>query len=50
MERIAIIGVGVEGFRSAIRELSYKEMAYQAAVKAYDDAQINPRTDVADAN
>jgi acetyl-CoA C-acetyltransferase len=46
MERIAIIGVGVEGFRSAIRELSYKEMVYQAAIKAYQDAKINPRTEV----
>ncbi len=46
MEKVAIIGVGVEGFRSAIRELSYKEMVYQAAVKAYDDTQINPREEV----
>lgn len=46
MEKVAIIGVGVEGFRSAIRELSYKEMVYQAAVKAYDDAQVNPREEV----
>ncbi len=46
MEKVAIIGVGVEGFRSAIRELSYKEMVYQAAVKAYDDAHVNPRTEV----
>lgn len=46
MDKVAIIGVGVEGFRSAIRELSYKEMVYQAAVKAYDDAQVNPREEV----
>ncbi|MHA2253411.1 MAG: thiolase C-terminal domain-containing protein [Candidatus Kariarchaeaceae archaeon] len=47
MERVAIIGVGVEGFRSAIRELSYKEMVYQAAIKAYTDAGgINPREEV----
>lgn len=47
MENVAIIGVGVEGFRSAIRDLSYKEMVYQAAVKAYKDADnLNPRTEV----
>ena len=46
MENVAIIGVGTEGFRSAIRELSYKEMVYQAAVKAYSDAQVNPREEI----
>ncbi|MCY3410113.1 MAG: acetyl-CoA acetyltransferase [Candidatus Heimdallarchaeota archaeon] len=46
MKNVAIIGVGIEGFRSAIRELSYKEMVYQAAVQAYDDALVNPRTEV----
>ncbi|MHA2278898.1 MAG: thiolase C-terminal domain-containing protein [Candidatus Kariarchaeaceae archaeon] len=44
---VGIIGVGVEGFRTAIRELSYKEMVYQAANKAYTDADdLNPRKDV----
>ncbi len=46
MEKVAIIGVGVEGFRPEIRDLSYKEMVYQAAVKAYSDADINPREEV----
>ncbi len=46
MERVAIIGVGVEGFRRAIRDLSYKEMVYRAAVKAYADAKVNPREEV----
>ncbi|MCE7736791.1 MAG: acetyl-CoA acetyltransferase [Candidatus Heimdallarchaeota archaeon] len=45
-EKVAIIGVGIEGFRSSIRELSYKEMVYQAAVKAYADAKVNPREEV----
>ena len=46
-ERVAIIGIGVEGFRSQIRELSYKEMVYNAAVKAYNDADdLDPRTEV----
>ncbi len=46
MNRVAIIGVGVEGFRPSIRELSYKEMVYRAAVKAYADAKVNPREEV----
>ena len=47
MTNVAIVGVGVEGFRTAIRELSYKEMVYQAASKAYADADnLNPRTEV----
>ncbi len=46
MEKVAIIGVGIEGFRPAIRELSYKEMVYKAAVKAYTDAKVNPREEV----
>ena len=47
MEDVAIIGVGIEGFRSAIKELSYKELIYYAAVKAYDDAKIkNPREEI----
>ena len=46
-ERVAIIGIGIEGFRSQIRELSYKEMVYNAAVKAYNDADdLDPRTEV----
>ncbi len=46
MRKVAIIGVGVEGFRPAIRDLSYKEMVYRAAVKAYTNADIDPRKEV----
>ncbi len=42
----AIIGIGIEGFRPAISELSYKEIMFEAARKAYEDADINPRKDV----
>ncbi len=45
-ERVAVIGVGWSGYRPVSPELSYKEMMYQAAVKAYDDAGIDPRKDV----
>lgn len=43
---VAIIGVGIEGFRPAITELSYKELMFEAARKAYEDANIDPRKDV----
>jgi len=45
-ERVAIIGVGWVGYRPATPEVSYKELTYEAAVKAYADAGIDPRRDV----
>lgn len=45
-ERVAIIGVGWAGYRPVTPELSYKELTYEAAVKAYADAGIDPRQDV----
>ena len=45
-EEVAIIGVGVSGFRSITPDLSYKEMMFEAAVKAYEEAGIDPRKDV----
>ncbi len=46
VEKIAIVGVGWYGFRSISPELSYKEIMYEAAVRAYADAGVDPRTDV----
>ncbi|MCS7125093.1 MAG: thiolase domain-containing protein [Candidatus Bathyarchaeota archaeon] len=47
MSEVAIIGVGCVGFRPMTPELSYKELMFEAAVKAYEDAGgINPREDV----
>ncbi len=46
MSDVAIVGIGCVGFRPMTPELSYKELMYEAAVKAYDDAGINPRKDV----
>ena len=43
---VAIIGVGYAGFRPLTPELSYKELMFEAAVKAYEEAGINPRKDV----
>jgi acetyl-CoA C-acetyltransferase len=45
-ERVAVIGVGWSGYRPVTPEISYKEMMYEAAVKAYDDAGVDPRKDV----
>ncbi len=45
-ERVAIIGVGWVGYRPSTPEVSYKELTYEAAVKAYADAGVNPRRDV----
>ena len=45
-DRVGIVGVGYEGFRPAITDLSTREMMFQAASKAYADAGVDPRTDV----
>ncbi|NIO38421.1 acetyl-CoA acetyltransferase [Candidatus Bathyarchaeota archaeon] len=46
MNEVAVVGVGCVGFRSILPELSYKELMYEAAVKAYDDAGVDPRKDI----
>ncbi len=45
-ERVAIVGVGWAGFRPSTPDQSYKEMIYEAAVRAYSDAGVDPRRDV----
>ena len=45
-ERVAIVGIGCTGFRSTTPEQSYKEMVYEAAMRAYNDAGVDPRRDV----
>jgi len=45
-ERVAIVGVGWSGFRPVTPELSYKELTYAAAVRAYADAGVDPRRDI----
>ncbi|MCX7678044.1 MAG: acetyl-CoA acetyltransferase [Spirochaetes bacterium] len=41
-QRIGIIGVGVTGFHTVSPALSFKEMTYSAAVKAYLEAGLQP--------
>ncbi|MGD9049631.1 MAG: acetyl-CoA acetyltransferase [Anaerolineae bacterium] len=43
---VAIVGIGYTSYRPLTPEVSYKEMMYEAAVKAYEDAGIDPRRDV----
>ncbi len=44
--RVGIIGVGYEGFRPVVSDLSTRELMFQAATKAYEDASVDPRRDV----
>jgi len=45
-DRVAIVGVGHTQFRATSPGLSYKELMFEAATKAYADAGIDPRRDV----
>ncbi|MBU2513441.1 acetyl-CoA acetyltransferase [bacterium] len=42
-ERVAIIGIGTTGFSPVSPDLSFKELTYSAAVKAYDEAGLHPK-------
>ncbi len=44
--RIGVVGVGYEGFRPAITDLSTRELMFQAASKAYADCGVDPRKDI----
>ena len=45
-QEVAIVGVGWLGFQPQSSHLSYKEMVYEAAKKAYHDAGVDPRQDI----
>ena len=45
-DRVAIVGVGHAGYAPITAGLSYKELTFEAALRAYDDAGIHPRKDV----
>ena len=45
-DRVAIVGVGWMGFFPSSPGLSYKELIYEAAVRAYADAGVDPRKDI----
>ncbi len=46
MTRVAVVGAGYSGFNSSTPDLSWKELMYEAAVRAYEDAGVDPRKDV----
>ena len=43
LERVAIVGVGYTPLRSMTPEVSFRELIFEAAVKAYADAGIEPQ-------
>jgi len=45
-ERVAVVGVGHAGFAPITAGVSYKELTFEAAQRAYADAGVDPRTDV----
>jgi acetyl-CoA C-acetyltransferase len=46
MREVAIVGLGYSGFRSITPDVSYKELMYEAAAKAYEDAGVDPQRDI----
>ncbi|MEE9237432.1 MAG: acetyl-CoA acetyltransferase [Thermoplasmata archaeon] len=46
MTRVAVVGVGHIGFMPESHRFSWKELTFEAALKAYKDAGVDPRTDV----
>jgi len=43
LPKVAIVGVGTTGFRATTADVSYRELTYEAAVKAYGDAGVEPK-------
>ena len=46
MNKVGIVGIGAPQLRPSSPELSYKELIFEAALKAYADARVDPRRDV----
>lgn len=46
MREVAIVGIGCYGFAPQSNEVSFREGAFEAAIRAYNDCGINPREDV----
>jgi len=41
-----VLGIGITQLRRSTPEVSYKELMFEAAIKAYEDARVDPRKDV----
>lgn len=46
LREVAIVGIGCTGFKSITPGLSYKEIMFEAATRAYEDAGVDPRRDI----
>jgi acetyl-CoA C-acetyltransferase len=44
--RVAVIGAGWSGFAPTTPGISYKELMFEAARRAYEDAGLDPRTEI----
>ena len=42
VKRVAIVGIGTTGFRPITPDVSFRELIFEAARKAYSDAGIEP--------
>ena len=42
-ESVAIVGIGTTGFRATTPDVSFRELTYEAAAKAYADAGVEPK-------
>ena len=45
-ERVALVGIGYTAFRPTSPGVSYKELMFEAATKAYADCGYDPRSDI----
>jgi acetyl-CoA C-acetyltransferase len=45
-DRVAIVGIGHAGFAPVTAGISYKELMFEAATRAYFDAGVEPRTEI----
>lgn len=44
--KVAIVGIGYTPFRTITPDVSFREMVFEAASKAYEDAGVHPQEDI----
>ncbi|MCE4611096.1 MAG: thiolase domain-containing protein, partial [Desulfurococcales archaeon] len=44
--RVALVSIGWSGLKPSVEELSFREMMFEAAMRAYEAAGVDPRRDV----
>lgn len=45
-KKVAVVGIGHTAFRPVTDDLSWKELMYEGASRAYEDAGLNPRKEI----